>query len=80
MPDLLDIVVILECINQLLHLENLIGIGEIRVGIRDHFHFCGNKGIALGFQIIANAAEIGRLSVDLEYVFVCLKIGSTGLQ
>ena len=28
MPDLLDIVVILECINQLLHLENLIGIGE----------------------------------------------------
>ena len=68
MPDLLDIVVILECINQLLHLENLIGISEIRVGIRDHFHFCGNKGIALSFQIIANAAEIGRLSVDLEYV------------
>ena len=50
MVNVLDVVVILEHIDELLHVLDVLLIGEADVVLGDHLHTGGQDGVALPFQ------------------------------
>ena len=79
-PDVLDIVVVVEHIEHLLELGVAVLVLELGVGVGDHFQFSGSEGVSELFELISDSGEILGLGVDGEHIVVCLKVRCSDLK
>ena len=80
MPDVLDIVIVLQHINELLHILQVALIREGDVVLGHHGNVGGKERIALILQRLDHRIEIVRLTADLHNRTIRLKVTGTSLQ
>ena len=80
MPDVLDIVIVLQHINELLHILQVALIGEGDVVLGHHGNVGGKERIDLILQRLDHRIEIVRLTADLHNRTIRLKVTGTSLQ
>ena len=80
MPDVLDIVIVLQHIDELLHILQVALIGEGDVVLGHHGDVGGEEGVALVLQRLDHSVEVIGLAADFHHHAVSLKVGSAGLQ
>ena len=80
MPDVLDIVVVLQHINELLHILQVALIREGDVVLGHHGDIGREEGVALVLQCFDHSVEVIGLAADFHNHAVGLEVGSAGLQ
>ena len=80
MPDVLDVVVILEHVEHLLHALDVALVGELYIGLRDHLDLGGEQLVAVAREVFRNGGDVVRLGVDGEHVAIGLHVRGAGLQ
>ena len=80
MPDVLDVIVILEGIQQLAHQLELIGVGQTGGGHGDHGQVVGEDLVALLLHCLDDSRVVLGVGGDLSGLFACIEVLSTGIQ
>ena len=79
-PNSLHVVVILKHFEHLFHVLDVVGVGESGVGRGNILNLGGDKGIALGFEVVTDCAAVVGLGPYFKHAVVGQKVGSTGLE
>ncbi len=79
-PDVLDIVVVLQGIQQLAHCLELIGVGQAGGGHGDHGQIIAQDLVALLFHGLDHSRVVLGIGGDLSSLFACIKVLGTGIQ
>ena len=79
-PDVLDVIVILEGIQQLAHQLELIGVGQTGGGHGDHGQVVGEDLVALLLHCLDDSGVVLGVGGDLSGLFACIEVLSTGIQ
>ena len=80
MPGVLDIIIVVQGVQQLAHLDELIGVGQRGGGGRHLRHVGGDELVALLFQRFADGGEVLGAGGDLGGVLACIEVIGTGVQ
>ena len=80
MPDVLDIVVVLQRVQQLAHCLELIGVGQAGGGHGDHGQVVAQDLVALLFHGLDHSGVVLGIGGDLSSLFACIKVLGTGIQ
>ena len=80
MPDVLDVVVFLELLQQQPHHLDLVGVGQGDIVVRDHLDLGGIKGIPLALERFQHAAESGRFAGDLDGAVLHREVVGAGVH
>ena len=80
MVHVLHIVVVLQGVDELLHVLDVLFVGELDVVLGDHLHVGLQEGVALALQGGHHVVEGVGVGVDLEHVVRCLHVLGAGLQ
>lgn len=80
MPDVLHIVVVLQHVDELLHVFHIALAGELDVILGDHLHLGADEGIPLLLQSLYHVIEGVWLAGDLQGGAVGLEVRRAGVQ
>jgi len=78
-PDVLDILVIVEHLEHLGHVLDIALVGEGDVVLRNHLHLRGKQTV-FGGERLGDSGNIVRLSIDREDALFRFEIVRAGLQ
>ena len=79
-PDVLNVVVILELLEQLAHVLDIVLIFESGVARGNILDLCGEEGVALLLEILAYCGEIVGLCADIKNAVVGQEVDSSCLK
>ena len=80
MPDVLDIVVVLEDVEHLFHVGDILGVLELLIVLRHHFDLRRLELVALVLERLGNVVKISGVGVDREAALFRLEVGSARVE
>ena len=76
-PDVLDVVVVLENVEHLFHVGDVLGLIELLIVLRDHLDLRGFELVALVLERLGDVVEVVGVGVDGEAASSSLSITMT---